>query len=274
MAKGCQTRPAPGLTPGVLNSEFRMLRSLQSKCPERQVAVVRQLEVQPALIDQVHDRLLAAIADGTLASGQRLTQEGVATMLGVSRQPVSHALQVLKRRGLLVEHGKRGLQVAPIDGRRIRDLYLVREALDGLAARLAAQRVQGGEAAEAERRAAQWALAAGRRLGPRSPIARLIDADVAFHSAIHALSGNQAIVETVADQWLHFRRSMGLVLSVSGAYARYWDEHAAILDAVLVGDAPTAESRARCHTARAGEETALRLEATTQPNMPSNGARP
>ena len=203
-----------------------------------------QLEVQPALIDQVHDRLLAAIADGTLASGQRLTQESVAAMLGVSRQPVSHALQVLKRRGFLSEHGKRGLQVTPIDSRRIRDLYLVREALDGLAARLAAQRIKTGDASDAERKPARSALAAGDKLGPRSPIARLIDADVAFHSAIHALSGNQAIVQTVADQWPHFRRSMGLVLSVSGASARYWDEHAAILEAVLAGDA--AAGRGAC----------------------------
>ena len=238
------------------------------------MADVLQLAIQPALIDQVHDRLLGAIADGTLASGQRLTQESVAAMLGVSRQPVSHALQVLKRRGLLIEHGKRGLQVAPIDSRRIRDLYLVREALDGIAARLAAQRVKAGEVSEAERQAAQVALAAGRKLGPRSAIARLIDADVAFHSSIHALSGNQAIAETVADQWPHFRRSMGQVLTVSGAYARYWEEHASILEAVLAGDAAAAEEHARRHTARAGEETALRLEAANTPKTASNGGRP
>jgi DNA-binding GntR family transcriptional regulator len=227
-------------------------------------APMRQLDVQPALIDQVHDRLLGAIADGTLASGQRLTQESVAAMLGVSRQPVSHALQVLRRRGFLVEHGKRGLQVAPLDSGRIRDLYLVREALDGLAARLAARRVKSGEGTAAERSAAEAALAAGRKLGPRAGMSQQIDADVAFHSAIHVLSGSQAIIETIADQWPHFRRSMGLVLSVSGARARYWDEHAAILDAVLAGDAPAAEECARRHTAAAGEETALRLEAELQ----------
>src|SRR5262245_50506557 len=155
-----------------------------------------QLDIQPALIDQVHDKLLGAIADGTLPSGQRLTQESVAAMLGVSRQPVSHALQVLKRRGFLIEHGKRGLQVAPIDARRIRDLYLVREALDGLAARLAGLRIRGGAATAVEVSAPKAALAAGGKMGPRSGIARLIDADVAFHSAIHTLSGNQAIVET------------------------------------------------------------------------------
>lgn len=233
-----------------------------------------QLDIQPALIDQVHDRLLCAIADGTLASGQRLTQESVAAMLGVSRQPVSHALQVLKRRGFLIERGKRGLQVAPIDSRRIRDLYLVREALDGMAARLAAQRVKSGEASPAERRAAETAMAAGRKLGPRTGISQLIDADVTFHSAIHALSGNQAIAETVADQWPHFRRSMGLVLSVSGAHARYWDEHAKILEAILAGNATAAEEYARRHTAAAGEETARRLETEIKTEVSTLGGSP
>ena len=235
------------------------------------VGSVLHLDIQPALIDQVHDLLLDAIADGTLEPGQRLTQESVAAMLGVSRQPVSHALQVLKRRGLLIEHGKRGLQVAPLNPGRIRDLYLVREALDGLAARLSAQRVRSGAATQAEREAAETALAQGQKLGSRTALSRLIAADVAFHSAIHVLSGNQAIRETVADQWPHFRRSMGLVLSVSDALARYWREHAGILDAILAGDARTAEFRARQHTAAAGEETASRLEDDEMAEQTSQG---
>jgi DNA-binding GntR family transcriptional regulator len=235
---------------------------------------MRQLDIQPVLIDQVHDRLLGAIADGTLAPGQRLTQESVAAMLGVSRQPVSHALQVLKRRGFLIEHGKRGLQVVPLDARRIRELYLVREAMDGLAARLAAERVRTGDAAAAEWSPAEAALAAGRKLGAHAALSQLIDADVAFHSTIHALSGNRAIVETVADQWPHFRRSMGLVLSVSGALFRYWDEHAAILEAILAGDVSAAERHARRHTAGAGEEAARRIETERKSRVSTQGDRP
>jgi len=233
------------------------------------------VDFQPALIDQVHDRLLSAIVDGTLASGRRLTQESVAAMLGVSRQPVSHALQVLKRRGLLTEHGKRGLQVAPIDSRRLRDLYQVREALDGLAARLAAQRMRSGDASADERGDAEAALAAGRKLGPRTAVARLIAADVAFHSAIHRLSGNRAVIETVADQWPHFMRCMGLMLAVPGAQARYWREHTAILDAICGGRAEEAEELARGHTASAGEETARRLDAEHERTpAPTRGGRP
>ena len=119
------------------------------------------LETQPALIDQVHDRLLAAVVDGTLAPGRRLTQDEIALMLGVSRQPVSHAIQMLRRRGLLIDAGKRGIAVAPIDAIRIRDLYQVRAALDGLAAELAAVRCKAGTAPKGELAGLNAALEAG-----------------------------------------------------------------------------------------------------------------
>jgi DNA-binding GntR family transcriptional regulator len=222
---------------------------------------ITELQLQPALIDRVHDRLLSAIADGTLAPGRRLTQDSIAEMLGVSRQPVSHAIQILKRRGLLVEAGKRGVSVAPIDGRRIVDLYMVREALDGIAAELGAARVRDGTAPAAAIATAKTALAAGQALKETAPFTPLIDADVEFHVAIHRLSGNSAIAETVAEQWPHFRRSMGLVLAAPGVPARVWVEHGEILNAILEGDVRRAGRLARSHAARAAEETARRIEA-------------
>jgi DNA-binding GntR family transcriptional regulator len=218
------------------------------------------LRAVPALIDQVHDKLLAAIVDGTLAPEQRLTQESVAEMLGVSRQPVSHALQVLKRRGLLMEHGKRGLMVAPIQAQRVRDLYQVREALDGLAASLAARRMQAGLISASEKRAADKVLAEGLALDDAANIGAFVTADVAFHSAIHQLSGNAAIDETVRDEWPHFMRSMGVALGDADMRRRVWREHAAILAAVWGGAAARAEELARSHTRRAGEDTASSLE--------------
>ena len=219
-----------------------------------------EVEFQPALIDQVHDRLLAAIVDGTLPPGRRLTQDNIAEMLGVSRQPVSHAIQVLKRRGLLVEAGKRGVSVAPIDGRRILDLYRVREALDGLAAELGASRIRAGAIPPHQVTAARSCVVVGFALSETAAIARFIEADVAFHAAIHYLSGNSAIAETVAEQWPHFRRSMGLVLATPEVRARVWSEHSQILEAILAGNSVLAGQLARGHTARAGEETAGRIE--------------
>jgi DNA-binding GntR family transcriptional regulator len=218
------------------------------------------LPSQPDLIDQVHDRLVAAVVDGTLLPGQRLTQDELATMLGVSRQPVSHAIQVLRRRGLLVDVGKRGIAVAPIDGKRIRDLYQIRAALDGLAAALAAGRRRAGALTELQVISAQRALERGTTLPTDVPMAILIDADVAFHAAVHELSGNGAIAETVNEQWPHFRRSMQVALALPGMRARVWAEHNAILAAILAGDATTAGELARTHTERAGEDTARQLD--------------
>ena len=203
------------------------------------------------LVDQVYHRLLGAITDRTLQPGQRIRQAEMAATLGVSRQPVSHALQLLKHQGLVQDSGRKGLEVVPIDAGRICHLYEVRGALDGLAARLAAARVTQG----ADGSTMQSALAAGARLGPRAELAALVQADVDFHQAIYALSGNPAIPETIGPQWPHLRRSMGTVLA-SGPYReRAWHEHAAIACAILSGDADAASAAAIDHAETAGRET-------------------
>ena len=223
----------------------------------------RGLEPLPggaALIDRVYERLVAAIADGTLPPGRRLRQDEVAALLGVSRQPVSHALQLVKRQGLAIEHGRKGLAVAPIAAVQVRDLYEVRAALDALAARLAAGRGRAGAFERSARAEAEQALEVGLGLGADAPAGALIRADVAFHTALYRLSGNAAIEATVAPQWPQFMRAMGAVLEVPGHRAVVWREHEAILAAVLAGDPEAAARAAREHAERAGAQAAARLE--------------
>jgi DNA-binding GntR family transcriptional regulator len=223
--------------------------------------MIKPLYSQPALIDQVHDLLVAAIADGTLAPGGKLTQEDVAEKLGVSRQPVSHALQLLRRRGLSVESGKRGLVVAPLDPDRLRGLYQVRAALDGLAASLAAERAKAGTLSSTARKDIIELVEQGIEMADNSAeISDLIEADMAFHSAIYVLSGNQAIIDTAAEQWPHFLRTMGAVLSEIMDPDRIWREHRKILDLILAGDTRGSEIAAKDHAERSGEITAQKLE--------------
>lgn len=217
------------------------------------------VRTEPALIDQVHDQLVEAISVGRLAPGERLTQARVAALLDVSRQPVSHALQLLKHRGLVIEHGRRGLAVAPLDGTRIWQLYQVREALDGLAARLAAERVAAGQAGRRETARLGKVLDAGIALDPADETIALVRADVAFHRALYELSGNPEIAATVAEQWPLFMRSMAAVLDAPERKVAVWAEHAGIVDAVLAGDAETAGRLAGDHARRAGRETRARL---------------
>jgi DNA-binding GntR family transcriptional regulator len=220
---------------------------------------MQPLDPQPALIQRAYERLVEAIADGTLAPGQRIRQEELGRALGVSRQPISHALQLLRQQKLVEENGRRGLVVSAIDAARVRALYQVRSALDGLGARLAAERVALGSADAAEIEAAQRALAAGLGLPPDAPVLAFIQADVAFHTALYRLSGNDAIEDTVEAQWPHLKRSMGAVLEDAAQRPLVWAEHRAILGLVLAGDATGAEHAARAHADRAGVETARRL---------------
>lgn len=222
---------------------------------------MKPIGVSPVLIDQVYDQLVESIADGTLAPGQRVRQEALAEMLGVSRQPVSHALQLLKRQRLVEEQGRRGLVISPLDPARLRALYEVRAALDALAARQAAEQVARHAAASTAIQAAERALSHGRSLGPTAAKADLIQADVAFHTALYRLAGNAAIEETVAPQWAHLKRSMGVVLDASDRHATIWREHAGILDRVLAGDPAGAEAAARDHALGAGADTARQLAA-------------
>lgn len=218
------------------------------------------LDLAPKLIERVYARLVDAIAEGALGPGERLTQEEVAERLSVSRQPVSHALQLLKRQGLVVEHGRRGLSVAPIDPALMRDLYELRAAIDGLAARLAAERVARREAAAAECDELQRRLAAGDRLLPDAPVHDWIESDVAFHQSIYRLSGNLAVADTVAERWPHFKRCMGTSLATREVRAAIWSEHAAIAHGILSGTPRAAESAAMHHAEKAGAALFKRLQ--------------
>ena len=219
------------------------------------------LDPLPNLIDQVYARILEAITNRSLPPGHRIRQNELAEELGVSRQPVSHALHLLHRQGLVAESGRRGFAVTRLDPSRIRQLYEVRGAIDALAARLAAGRARTDAAGRAQLEAA---LHAGRAIDATTPLTQLIALDVDFHSAIHRLSGNPAIEETIAPQWPHMRRSMATVLAELDYRDSAWAEHETIAAQILAGNAKAAEAAALTHAQTAGRMTEQRLKATDE----------
>lgn len=219
------------------------------------------LDPTPNLIDQVYARILEGIANHTLPPGHRIRQSELADRLGVSRQPVSHALHLLHRQGLVAESGRKGFEVTRLDPVRIRQLYEVRGAIDALAARLAAQRAATDKNG---RDTLERALHAGRGIDDATPLATLIALDVDFHSAIYRLSGNPAIEEMIAPQWPHMRRSMAMVLAELNYRDSAWGEHEIIAARILSGDAAGAETAARTHAQTAGQTTEEHLKAQVE----------
>src|SRR3977135_55905 len=126
---------------------------MEFRIPNRTAGMI-PLDPLPNLIDQVYTRILAAITDRSLPPGPPIRQNELAERLGVSRQPVSHALHLLHRQGLVAESGRRGFEVTQFDPERIRQLYEVRGAIDALAARLAAGRARSDISRRAQLEAA------------------------------------------------------------------------------------------------------------------------
>jgi DNA-binding GntR family transcriptional regulator len=208
------------------------------------------LETAPDLVDRAYRALLDAISSGALAPGERVTQEDLAARLAVSRQPVLQALRLLKKDGLMLDAPGRGLLVAPLDAASLLHTYQVRGALDALAARLAAERHTTLPAA---------LLRDGRRAAAGDDVQALIDADIAFHRALYAASGNPFIERSAETHWAHIRRAMGASLQNSQVRGPVWDEHQAIAEAITRGDGQAAAAAAAAHAQQAGEHLTRRL---------------
>ena len=209
-----------------------------------------KLQAAPDLVDQVYRALLDAISDGSLAPGTRITQEDLAERLAVSRQPVLQALRLLKKDGLVHDAPGRGLLIAPLDAEWIGHVYQVRGALDSLAARLAA-----GRRAQIDPQLVEQ----GRRSARGKNVKAMIEADIAFHNALYAASGNPLIGASAQLHWVHLRRVMGAVLQSSRQRATIWDEHAAIAAAIGASDAKLAARLIEHHGRPARENLLARL---------------
>ncbi len=228
---------------------------------------MERLAVQPQLVDRVYAAILDGICAGRLAPGERITQDGLAETLAVSRQPVLQALLLLKKQGFVCDTGRRGLIVAPLDPRFVEHVYQVRGALDSTAARGAA----GQGTPDAMTRGAAL-IAAGREAVRARDVGRMIAADIDFHRFVYDLSGNPLIAEAASLHWQHIRRVMGGVLRSDRA-SRVWDEHAAILEAIVTGQPDEAEQQARAHAEAAAKMLASELASQVPASHGATGTK-
>lgn len=199
-----------------------------------------------SLADGAYADIRARILDGRIAPGSRVTVRPIADRLGLSATPIKAALVRLEREGLIASQLHRGFFVPDFGDGDMSEIYQLREALDGMAAALAASFADGAErAVELARLCAEQAekLSAGDIDGYR----RL---DIAFHLALWQAGGNSRILragEPLLDQML---LSNALSARQPGRGEASLGEHRAIVDAIERGDAAAAELHAREHIRR------------------------
>jgi len=217
---------------------------------------MESLTAPKTLVDQAYDVILDAICTGTLKPGERLTQNDVAQRLNVSRQPIHNVLLTLKAQGFLREAGRRGLAVAPLDPKLFEAIYQFRSAVEPLAVRLAIPRLRPESIA-----CARNLIAQGHAATTSNDSRSLVRADMEFHSVIYELSGNSLILQTMQLNWQHLRRAMGEVLRLPKLSHRVWQEHNAILEAMIAGNADKAAGLIHDHVVLAYRDVSSALPA-------------
>jgi DNA-binding GntR family transcriptional regulator len=201
---------------------------------------------RPKAVERIADHLREEIMEGRMAPGTWVRQESLAEEFGVSRYPVREAIDQLAQEGLVEVVPRRGTVVRMTSGRQILEVYEVRAALDGAAARLAARRATP-ETIRRMRDVAERTRAAALR-GET-----LVSLNLEFHGALRAASDNEVlgkILEQIEDT---IRRFGASTYRGSGPGLDAVDEHDGIIDAVEAGDEDLAEQRAIAHMHNARE---------------------
>lgn len=227
---------------------------------------MKVLATQPNLAEQVRKAIVSEIASGKLKPGERIIQEHIAQVLGVSRQPVQQALLLLKNQGVLRDAAGRGLIVTSLDPKQVRQMYDIRAVIEGLAFRKAAENNP-----ERATKLGPALIQNGRRSVTSRSVAQMIAADIKFHDFIYALSENPLIAPSMEVQWTNTQRVMGEVLMRDETPRDIWDQHEALLQAVMAGDAAAAETLARQHITQAADFMIERLH-RGEPDRPSDRA--
>jgi len=193
--------------------------------------------------ERVYQQLRKAILKNELLPNTRLVEVQVAGELGVSRTPVREALKRLLAEGFVSRDPLGGLVVHAASPGDVEDAYPVREVLDGLSARLAAQRVTPEDVIKLQ--LIHDTMVDAMKDGRQDDAVRT---NIAFHDAIYEIAGNGRLLALGRELTDFVRRfSSEAYYDSPERREQVVEEHAAILSAIERADPDQAEAAARRH---------------------------
>lgn len=208
------------------------------------------------IADRVFALLREAIVEGDIPAGNKISEPELARAYGISRGPLREAIGRLESCGLVVRRPNVGARVVSMSSEQLLEIFHVREALEGMSARLAAQNMTKAEIDELcvllERHESQIEKDAGHAYFQR-------EGDLDFHYRIVQGSHNRRMIELLCNDLYHvvrlYRYQFGMP---SKRGPRAFVEHRHIVDAIQRRDPEMAEMMMRSHI-RASRENAERL---------------
>ncbi|MCX4833837.1 GntR family transcriptional regulator [Streptomyces sp. NBC_00006] len=195
------------------------------------------------LADRAYEELKGAVLANRLRPGDALSVPALAAQLSISRSPVREAVQRLIHDGLATHVPHKGAVVATVDVEDVRQLYVVREVMEGLAARLATERLDASRVAELRDLLERHEREVGTGVDERTHI----EMDMAYHRMIREVADNPHL--TAALDTIQGRAHLALHQLWRGQEAPRLAvaEHRRIFEAMTSGDPDAADLAARDH---------------------------
>lgn len=199
-----------------------------------------------SLRDQAYILLKNAIADTDIYNpGQelRLDERQLTAALGVSRTPIREALSLLEQEGFIRTFPRRGIYIVRKSKREIIEMIQMWAALESMAARLATLQAPDTEIAKVRHLFDEF-----QNSPPSEHLDEYSDANIAFHTEVIRLGGNQMIVDATRNLLLHVRAIRRATITQMDRASRSIIDHLKIIEALERRDTELAERLARQHT--------------------------
>lgn len=194
---------------------------------------------RPTLNSNVYQQLRNRITSGDFPPGMPLREQRLASELGVSRTPLREALRQLAEQGFVKYNPRKGARVLQPTPELVQEVFDVREALEGIAAREAALKADSALLCSLREKFEKLRISIAQ--GDTSEIGDEI------HDALFKACSNQRLIQlssVIRDQ---VRWIQGLAVQIPGRLERAFQEHESILIALESRDPEWAESAVRAH---------------------------
>lgn len=213
--------------------------------------------------DYVVEVLREAISSGQIQPGQRLRQEELAADLGISQTPVREALRKLEAEGLVSHVPHKGVRVAEISLDEAEELYRIRAALEGLAAKLVVENLNQGESTDALKKLEKL-VQEMHSLQQKNKLKELANLNTEFHMTLYTAARSPRLYRMIAGLWSSFPRDALWV--IPGEAERLIGEHEAILAGLQERDAGKAVQAISDHCANSGHALVNYIKESTGRN--------
>lgn len=189
--------------------------------------------------DQAYEGIRQMFVRREFQPGQRVSQSKLARQLGCSTVPVVEAMRRLESEGLLVKQARKMAKVRELSAADLEGLYLLREGLEAITARLSAQRIDDDQAAEL-RELSQAYEAAWKTERLET------DADIEIHRHIARCAGCALLSEEL-DRLLLIERTAGRAIHDASSRPGHAHIHRALVQAIIDRDNDSAEYLMKKH---------------------------